>query len=267
MGANEVLDPQRPEPLYVQLRDLLRRQIESGLIAVGEQLPTEAELMARHRVGRATVRQAVLELARQGYVYRHRGRGTFVCRRRPTDGIEPLISFTAEMAARGLKAGARVLELKQIVPPPDIASKLQLAPGELAIYSRRLRTADELPLAVETSYLVQAIVGEISRSELKGSLYQLLVHRRGLRLGRALQAVTPALAEPAVAAALGISPGTPVLVMERQTFLADGRPLEAMTFIYRGDIYRLETEIAAGVAHVSGLRSPEGPAAVRREDE
>lgn len=262
-----MLDPQRAEPLYVQLRDLLRRQIEDGLIAVGEQLPTEAELMARHGVGRATVRQAVLDLARQGYVYRHRGRGTFVCRRRPADAIEPLVSFTAEMAARGLKAGARVLALKQLVPPPEIAGKLQLAPGEQVIYSRRLRTADGKPLALETSYLVRAIVGGISRAELTGSLYQLLVHRRGLRIGRALQAVTPAVADPAVAAALGIPPGVPVLVMERQTFLADGRPLEVMTFIYRGDIYRLETEIAAGTASAPGLRSVAPPAAARREDE
>lgn len=254
-----MLDATRPEPLYSQLRDLLRRQIEGGVMPVGARLPTEAELMATYGVGRVTVRQAVLDLVRQGYLYRHRGRGTFVCRRRAADGIEPLISFTAEMAARGLVAGARVLALRQVKPPPEIAAKLQLGPGERAIYSRRLRTADGNPMAVETSYLAQAIIGGVTRNELEGSLYQLIVHRRGLRIGRAAQAVTPAVAAPEEAALLGVAPGTPVLVMERQTFLADGRPLESMTFVYRGDIYRLETEIAAGVASASLLARHESP--------
>ncbi|MGE5559728.1 MAG: GntR family transcriptional regulator [Chloroflexota bacterium] len=256
-----MLDASRPEPLYSQLRDLLQRQIEGGVLPVGTRLPTEAELMATYGVGRVTVRQAVLDLVRQGYLYRHRGRGTFVCRRRSADGIEPLISFTAEMAARGLVAGARVLTLKQVKPPPAVTLKLQSGPDEKVILSRRLRTADGMPMAIETSYLSQAIIGGLTREELAGSLYQLIVHRRGLRIGRAVQAVTPAVATPDEAELLGVAPGTPVLVMERQTFLADGRPLEFMTFVYRGDIYRMETEIASGTAasRPSGRRAlPDG---------
>lgn len=239
-----MLDATKPEPLYSQLREQLRREIEGGARPVGAQLPTEAELMASYGVSRATIRQAILELVRQGYLNRQRGRGTFVARQRPLEGIEPLISFTAEMAARGVVAGARVLTLSQgLKAPAYIAARLGLAPEVRVIHSRRLRTADGQPMAIEDSWLNQDIVGRLTRSELGGSLYELLVHRRGLHIGRAVQSIAPAVADAAMAELLSVPPGTPVLVLERQTFLADGRPLEVMSFTYRGDIYRLVTEI------------------------
>ncbi len=65
-------------PLYYQLKLFLKRQIESGELAPGDQLPTEAELCDRFSISRAPVRQAMAELARDGLIYRRAGAGSFV---------------------------------------------------------------------------------------------------------------------------------------------------------------------------------------------
>lgn len=65
-------------PLYQQIKDLLLNRIEHGDLAVGDVIPSEAQLVAALQVSRLTVRQALYELRVEGYVIREKGRGTFV---------------------------------------------------------------------------------------------------------------------------------------------------------------------------------------------
>ncbi len=152
-----MLDPYNHLPLYVQLRDALRKQVETGQWKVGSQVPTEAELMKTYRVGRATVRQALQELVNQGLLYRKQGKGTYVSRPRQEDDIESLISFTAEMTARGVTPSARVLGVWVIVPPAEIREQLALRDNEKAVRLERLRFGDGVPIALELSHLSQSV--------------------------------------------------------------------------------------------------------------
>jgi multiple sugar transport system substrate-binding protein len=72
------IDHSVPVPVYYQLKLLIKRQIESGELRPGDKIPTEAELCARHKISRTPVRQAMLELTREGVLTRKAGRGTFV---------------------------------------------------------------------------------------------------------------------------------------------------------------------------------------------
>jgi DNA-binding GntR family transcriptional regulator len=65
-------------PLYQQIKDLLLDRIEHGELALGDVIPSEAQLGAAFEVSRLTVRQALYELRVEGYVVREKGRGTFV---------------------------------------------------------------------------------------------------------------------------------------------------------------------------------------------
>ncbi|MBI5408047.1 MAG: GntR family transcriptional regulator, partial [Nitrospirae bacterium] len=77
----ELINRHNPQKLYVQLYEILRKKIEDGDWAVGTQIPTEEELCKTYEVSKATVRLAILELVRQGYLTRQQGKGTFVCKR------------------------------------------------------------------------------------------------------------------------------------------------------------------------------------------
>jgi ABC-type glycerol-3-phosphate transport system substrate-binding protein len=67
-----------PIPLYYQLKLLIEKQIETGELRPGDQIPTEHELCRRYHISRTPVRQALLELTREGLLTRTAGRGTFV---------------------------------------------------------------------------------------------------------------------------------------------------------------------------------------------
>src|SRR5947207_12041014 len=72
------LPPADGRPIYRRLLDQLREQIETGALKAGDLIPPEVEIARRHRISRHTVRQAIVELAREGLLRRERGRGTFV---------------------------------------------------------------------------------------------------------------------------------------------------------------------------------------------
>jgi len=238
-----MLDPHSRLPLYVQLRDALRGKIEGGEWKVGSQLPTEAELMASFKVGRATVRQALQELVNQGLLYRKQGKGTYVSRPRQEDDIETLVSFTAEMMARGVTPGARVLGVWVIIPPAEVREQLDLKDNEKVVRLERLRFGDGLPIALELAHLNHGMVPGIENEDLTGSLYHRLVHVHGLRIARVQQTIQPALATAREAELLGIRRGSPVLVIDRLSFADSGKPIEIMHFVYRGDIYQVKAEL------------------------
>ncbi len=238
-----MLDPYSRLPLYVQLRDALRGQIENGEWKVGSQVPTESELMEQYRVGRATVRQALQELVNQGLLYRKQGKGTFVSRPRQEDDIEALISFTAEMTARGVTPSARVLGTWVMNAPADIREQLQLKDNDKALRLERLRFGDGVPIALELAHLNYEMVPGLEKEDLTGSLYHRLVHVHELRITRVQQTVQPGLASGREAELLGIRRGSPVLVIDRLSFIQDGKPLETMHFVYRGDLYQVKAEL------------------------
>ena len=94
-----------PLPLYHQLKTVILREIEAGRWQPDAQLPTEDELARTFRVSKITVRQALRDLATEGYIRREQGRGTFVERRRLQQGPRELTSFTSEMRSHGSGTG------------------------------------------------------------------------------------------------------------------------------------------------------------------
>jgi GntR family transcriptional regulator len=230
-------------PLYLQVYEILKQNITSERWQEGQLIPTENKLMETHAVGRETVRRAVLKLVNEGYLYRQRGKGTYVCRKRPEDGLEQLVSFTSEMIARGYKPGTRVLHHDIRKAGPEIAGHLNCNEHESIIYLKRLRTANDLLVAVEDSYLCKETIGELDPEKLEGSFYNYLVYDKGITPGRITQEISSSLADEDTAKLLEISPGHPILQLSRLMYTADGNPFFWMTFRYRGDVYSIKTKL------------------------
>lgn len=230
-------------PLYLQLYEALKLKITSGEWGEESLIPTESNLMKIYGVGRETVRRAVLRLVNEGYLYRQRGKGTFVCRKRPEDGLEQLISFTAEMLARGYRPGTKVLVNQLQKPDHETANILNCANSDEIIYIKRLRTANNLLVAVEDSYLLSDVFGPVEPDKLDGSFYDYLVYEKGIKPGRIMQEISSGIADAEAAKLLGVKPGHPILQLSRLMYTIDGRPFFWMTFRYRGDVYSIKTKL------------------------
>jgi GntR family transcriptional regulator len=239
-----MLQRQGPLPLYYQLKTVIRREIEGGRWQPDAQLPTENELARRFAVSKITVRQALRELAGEGFIRREQGRGTFVERRRLQQGPRELTSFTDEMRSHGLVPASRVLERGTVAAPPAVAAALGLAPDAVVFRLRRLRLANREPLGVQTAFIPLDLAPGIAQITFAGaSLYDVLQSHFGLYPATARETYCVTLLKRDVAALLGVSARSPAMTAERVTFLADGRPLEYVQSIMRGDRYTVAIDL------------------------
>ena len=138
-------------PYYKQLAELLLREIDEQQ-AKGEvyQLPSENELAERHGLSRATVRHALDELAREGWIYTQKGVGSFAPARRIEQDLTALVSSTEDMRQRGWNLVTRVLSVHQTMASEGIVAALNLAPATPIFELHRLRIVDDVPLSLQT---------------------------------------------------------------------------------------------------------------------
>ncbi len=233
-----------PLPLYYQLKTVLLREIKGGRWQPDAQLPTETELARRFGVSKITVRQALRELVGEGLIRREQGRGTFVERRRLQQGPRELTSFTDEIRGYGLVPASRVLEQGDSDAPAAVASALGIAQDARVFRLRRLRLANREPMGVQTAYIPLDLVPGIAAIKFAGaSLYDVLESRYGLFPATARETYCVTLVKRDIAALLRVSARSPAMTAERVTFLADGRPLEFVQSLMRGDRYSVAIDL------------------------
>ena len=233
-----------PIPLYHQLKTVILREIEAGRWPPDEQLPTENALAQRFRVSKITVREALRELAAEGFIRREQGRGTFVERRRLQQGPRKLTSFTDEMRSHGMLPASRVLEQGAVDAPAVVASALNIAPDAKVFRLRRLRLANREAMGVQTAYLPLDLVPGIAKIAFaNASLYDVLQTRYSLHPTTARETYCVTLLKRLDAELLGVPARSPAMTAERVTCLADGRPFEYVQSIMRGDRYNVVIDL------------------------
>lgn len=247
-------------PLYTQLKERLWEMVEAGQLKPGDQVPSERELCERYGISRMTCRQALSDLVTDGVLYRVQGRGTFVANPKVTQGLLRLTGFTEDMLARGLMPDTRVVSAEIIPAGKKVAAYLQLPLGERVFQLERLRSAGGQPMCLEHGhYPASRVPGLERRRDLGGSLYRLLADEYDLRLVRAGETLEAVAAREREAEVLEVAVGSPLLLLERVTWEADGRPIEYVRSFYRGDRYRFQTELVRNEGGWSS-REPGEPA-------
>jgi len=235
-----------PLPLYHQLKTVLLGEIEAGRWQPDEQLPTEHALADRFHVSKITVRQALRELVGQGYIRREQGRGTFVERRRFQQGPRDLTSFTEEMRSHGFVPTSTLLDQGVEAASSTVATALALEPGAPVFRLRRLRLADGEPMGVQTAYLPLDLVPGIAEASFRASsLYVLLATRYGLHAATARETFCVGSTKREDAVLLKGPVRSPAMIAERVAFLADGRPMEYVRSVMRGDRYKIVLDLTA----------------------
>jgi GntR family transcriptional regulator len=228
-------------PKYVWLKRVLLDQIDRNLV-VGDALPSERELAEDLDVSRMTARRVLSELMDEGRVSRAVGRGTFVAEPRIRLPIQ-LTSFTDDMTARGLTPGARTISFVTGTPSGPVTEALDLEAGDAVHVITRLRTADDVPMAIERVHLIASLAPQLTRADLEDhSLYAYLAQRHGIVVDGGMQTIRAKCATAEDARLLQVTPRDPVLHLTR-TSTWRGRVVEFTVSCYRGDRYELSTAI------------------------
>jgi GntR family transcriptional regulator len=250
-GPRWRLRPGSSVPAYAQIEDQLAARIASGELAGGERLPPERELAESLGVSRMTVRQALSSLAGRGLVERGVGRGTFVARVKLDHDLRRVAGFSELMQRQGVEPGAKLLSAELADTPRDVASALGIEPGSPAYRIQRLRYGAGVPLALEDTWIPAAPFPGLLDLGLTGSLYDVMrdLYERGPV--RAVERLEPVLARAHEAKALDVPEGSPLMLVERTAYAADGTAVEFAHDRHRGDRARFTIQTVADVpAHV-----------------
>jgi GntR family transcriptional regulator len=241
-----MVDKDGPISLHIQIRNELLGEILSGILEPGDRLPSEREMQARFEVSRTTVRLALADLARAGFIYTKPGKGAFVASSVIDQEEYRLPGFTERSEEDGAHVVSKVLRQEISVAPRHVASRLQLDPHEQVIYIKRLRFVDEVLCSMDDAYLPLKLCPEILDRDLEqGSLYENL---RGLGLTpiRAEQMMRASMPTEDERGLLDLGEGVPVMRIERIAFLSDGKPIEYAQSTYRGDKYHFSMILGRG---------------------
>jgi len=212
-------------------------------LGVGTAIPAERQLSADLGVSRLTLRAALDDLVREGYLVRRRGSGTYVQRPKIAQELT-MTSFSEDMRRRGMRPSSRTLSMSTELAGARLGRLLHVSPSEKILVVKRLRLADGETMAIETLHLPQALVPGLTAKELTGSLYELLRDRYGIVLAGGTQTIEPTVTDAAESAALGVPLHSPAFLFERTSRDQTDRTVEFVQSVYRGDRYRLVTELS-----------------------
>lgn len=240
---NTVLDKQSPIPIYVQIEEQLKAQIANGKFPLGTAIPSERELTETFGVSRMTVRQSITNLVNEGLLYREKGRGTFVAAPKVEQPLSGMTSFTEDMRSRGMEPSNELKKFEKRKPDKAVAEQLQIQEDEDVFYVERIRYADNIPMAIERTYLPVELFPELDEEVLKESLYAFVEQTAQLKIGQAVQRMEAALAKKEDAELLHVKIPFAVLVIERVSRLSNDVPFEVVHSTYRADRYKFTSEI------------------------
>lgn len=231
----QALNKHSHTPLYRQLFSLVAGQIHDGKLEPGERIPSERQLADVYHVSRTTARQAIDDLVATGLVYREQGKGTFVAEPR-MNSVMGFTSFSEDMRARGYTPQSRILKQEMVTPAEDLCQTLKIEGGERALHLVRLRLASGRPVAIQSSYLPEAMFPGLEQVELANkSLFTILRQHYYVYPAWTEAEMEAMSVDEAQAHLLEIQPGNPALVVRGLTYTDTFEIVESVETVYRGE--------------------------------
>jgi GntR family transcriptional regulator len=223
------------------VRDALLGLVDD--LDVGSAIPPERRLAVDLGVSRPTLRAAIEELVREGLLLRRHGSGTYVAEPKIALPLT-MTSFSEDMRQRGMRPDSRVLSFTEESAGARIGARLRISPVDSTWAIRRLRLADEETMAIEFLHVPTKIAPTLTRRDLEGhSFYDLLAQRHGITVAAGTQTIEPTVTDEEEAEMLGVPVHSPAFLFERTSTSDTGEVVEFVRSIYRGDRYRLVTEL------------------------
>lgn len=229
-------------PIYLQIHDKIKEDIEKGLWAIGDRLPSERELAVQFNVSRMTLRQAIQTLADEGILERKIGSGTYVARQKVQEKMIGTTSFTEIMVSQNRKPSSKTVSYFITHPSSSELEKLQLSEDESILRMERIRYADNVPICFEVASIPYSLIDKYSKSEISQSLYKTLEEKGGYKIGQANQTISAMLASEQISEYLEIKRGEAILRLRQISYLEDGKPFEYVRTQYAGNRFEFYLE-------------------------
>jgi len=226
------------QPLYVQIKETLKKRILDGVYQPHDRLPSENEMMNAFSVSRITVRQALRDLYTEGLVFSAQGKGTFVSKPKAVQDVQRLEGLGEAMTPKGYQASARMLEIAECRPAKKVQEALQLQKGEDVIQVKRLRYLSQSPVSVDTSYFPLSIGRKLLGRDLTGDIFPMLENQLHIALGKADIRLEARKADNDTAKLLGIESGEAIMWVTRLTYDTQSNPIDFEYLAFRGDTYQ-----------------------------
>jgi len=227
------------EPKYRVVADHLSRLVEE--LGEGAAIPTERELAQHFAVSRVTVRQAVQELLVAGRL-RRQGRGTVVAGPKVVQQLV-LGSYTEGLHEQGRRPGRRLVHVDRLPAPAELAAELEIAEGDEVVVLERVLLADGHPVGLEDTRLpVARFPRLLADFDPETSLYA-YVRGTGVEFETATERIETVLAAPREAMLLETNPAAPMLLLNRVSRDPEGRPIERVRSLFRGDRFSFVTTL------------------------
>ena len=226
------------EPLYLQLKKILRAAVVNGEYAPGQQIPTEQELMKQYNVSRITVRRAIQELILEKYLVKSQGKGTFVNQTRPRRELVNLKSFTEACEDNHQVAKSQVLSVMVQKANKHDVRRLGVSEADKVIHITRLRFRDDVPFLIEHSYYPYPQYEFLLHHNLSGSVYAILKEELGLVPVRSERSVEIVYATAEQAQLLGVPKGAALFLMRMVVYDDQDRPVHHNIVYLDGGTYR-----------------------------
>lgn len=253
------IDPTSDRPVYKQIADALRDQIEREALEPGDRLPSEATLTRQFDTARGTVRRALALLSAEGRVRTERGVGVFVKNvveadavvRQPYDrlkrhyrrqGKSPLL---VDADSRGLPVRQDMVELAEVPAPPRVAERLGVDTETTVFVRRRRMWMGRTPTQLTAAYLpLDLAVGALRAEDVGEGGTHARIEEMGHRLTHVVEQLGVRMPTPREKRQLRLQAGVPVVDLTQTAYTAD-RALECFTAVIAGDRYRFEYRIPA----------------------
>ncbi|HHY47420.1 MAG TPA: GntR family transcriptional regulator [Firmicutes bacterium] len=235
-----------PRPLYLRVANAIRENIASGRFGDATRLPSEAELTRLFGVSRATVREALSALERDGLISRAHGKGTFA--RKPQFTLSPGQSrnrgFTETIREMGLIPGTSYLSFNWEPADHEFAQSLSVPVGSPLAVIKRVRTVNGDPVEYAIDWVPAKIIGEdMSAETFPESLFEYLRKQRGVVFGYSDLTIESVLPSAYMAGLLHLELNMPVLLVEEIYYTPEGSPILRCENYHRSDRYKFRIRV------------------------
>ncbi len=240
MWIEKTIDRESQDKLYVQVSAILREKIEQEEWPANTQIPTEDELCFTYGVSKATVRIAVAELVREGYLRRQQGKGTFVNYAAPNLGIDMKTRLAEEMFGEGVKVKREILMRGPKRPSEDV--RKYLGTDENVHYVLCKRVAEEKTAYLEELFLPLFILPGVDTEDIcRPSFYELIRRRSVRKIAKVIQTVEVTEVEAGAADILNVPAGSPALLLHRLFVGPNNGPIAYTRLMGSGRAYKIQT--------------------------
>ena len=233
-------------PRYHQVYVTMRTWVRDGTYKPGDRIPAEPQLCTMFDVSRITVRKAIDNLCREGWLVRQQGRGTFVQLSASRAAAAADLDHARSQVV-GLAAATEVAALQVAEVAPDDETRAALALGEEDLVQRaaHVRTVRGAPLGLITTFVPVDVARRVDAADMARQPMFELLRKAGIQLARADQYIGATLAGVEAARALEVEVGAPLLRLTRTVFDVAGRPVERLVALYRADAYQYHMHLEA----------------------